>query len=172
MPISRGPGLPCHNTHHKQGPTPHALHNPLSPNTQIAASCTRASLASHLPGWWWAGSGWQRTMIASTFLFLCLACRRAAFPSDARRRHITFLSSTFLSTTTSTSFLVISGLTSHLTNHTLPVAQPLTSHPIHQQFTAFRCSFSTLVVLFIDQCIQLAARHGHQLNRRYLRAPI
>jgi len=66
-------------------------------------------------------------------------CRRGRTPGDVVVRHITFLSSTFLSTT-STSFLVISGLTSRLTNHTLPVARPHSSHPIHQQHTAFHSS--------------------------------
>lgn len=141
MPMPLGP---CPATvPHKQGLTPHALHNPLSRNTQIAAglhvrvpglSSARCQAGG---GQTQAGSG-LRLRRPSVRSFVC---RRGRTPGDVVVRHITFLSSTFLSTT-STSFLVISGLTSRLTNHTLPVAQPHTSHHIHRQYTAFRSSFS------------------------------
>ena len=68
-------------------------------------------------------------------------------------------------------FLVISGLISRLTNHTLPVARPHSSHS-HSPATHCLPLLFLPLVLFIDQHIQLAARHGHNPNRLHLRTPL
>jgi hypothetical protein len=88
-------------------------------------------------------------------------------PGDVVVRHITF-NPRALSTTTTTSFLVITGLTSPLTNHYLPVIAPISSYPASlPPFTnntlfaalllpalrALRCSAHTYT--------QPAVRNGH-----------
>lgn len=151
--------LPCHNTaqtrSHSPCPAP-----PLSPqytDRRWAARARPWPLVCALPGE--PGSGGGQAQAGSGLRLRrpsvrSFVCRRGRTPSDVVVRHITF-NPRALSTTTSTSFLVITGLTSPLTNHYLPVIAPISSYPTSPSHSpAIHCFppfLFPLLVLFVTQ---------------------
>lgn len=182
MSMSPRPALPQHRTN--KVPLPMPCTTPVATIHRSPLGCTRASLASRLRAarlWWWAGPGWQRTAIASTFCpSLCLQVRKDP-PGDVVVRHITFNPHYHYHYHLPRSwFLVIKWphlTTSLLTNHYLPVIALI--YPPTRDLTSTVTTITLFSALLVSasralRCSakQPAVRHGLNSNRRSLRTPI
>ena len=138
--------LACHST---ERPTPLPM-----PGTTPVVQYTDRRL--HVPGLssrWWAGSGWQRTAIASTSCCSFVHSAPALFPNDACRRHP--LSSHLLHSLLPLLLVISDHLTfdqplpSRIASHRYTSHLSILTSPLHS--SAIPCSLLFLLLLFFDQ---------------------
>ena len=175
---------PCPaTTPHKQGPTPHALHNPCRHNTQIAAG-----LHARVPGL--SSARCQALVVGRPRLAAdCDCVDLLSVPLSAGAEGTPPVTSSCVTSLSlqsplplpPTSFLVLGHhwphlTTSLLTNHYLSVTIYPPTRDLTSTFTTTITLFPALLVSASRalRCsdIQPAVRHGLNSNRRSLRTPI